>query len=128
IACFVSKYQSQVYGAELLKALRFDEMCHCVLEMFSYARTALYQEDSSCAEKVLTMDELVDEINANATTIIAAEIAKNSNRIEEMLKFLAVINKIERMGDRIANIVEDVVFYLDFKELRHLPKKVKKDN
>lgn len=120
IAGFIIYHQSSTIDAQLMADLKLKEMMKDALIMLSTARTALAKEDSKIASSVLSMDDKIDQINFRAVKILSDYIIAHPESTEEMLHLHAVIRRIERIGDRSANIAEDVVFYVDAKELRHL--------
>lgn len=119
IAGFVSNSMSEKIPEELESSLRLKEMIASVMDMFSLAKEALDMEDSQIAEKVFGIDYIVDEINSNSIKVLAKAIKSNPDKAEEYLRLLTVIRKIERIGDRVSNIAEEIVFYLDAKVLKH---------
>lgn len=119
IAGFVSNSMSEKIPEELESSLRLREMIASVMDMFSLAKEALDMEDSKIAEKVFGIDYIVDEINSNSIKVLAKAIKSNPDKAEEYLRLLTVIRKIERIGDRVSNIAEEIVFYLDAKVLKH---------
>lgn len=119
IALFVTHNQTKVIAPELLKQLQLKKMFETVLKMMEQARTALAKEDSRLASRVLGLDDVVDMINREAIPLLAAYINTHPAETIEMMGIHNVVRRIERMGDRLSNIAEDVVFYVDAKELRH---------
>lgn len=119
IAGFVSNSMSEKIPEELESSLRLREMIASVMDMFSLAKEALDMEDSQIAEKVFGIDYIVDEINSNSIKVLAKAIKNSPDKAEEYLRLLTVIRKIERIGDRVSNIAEEIVFYLDAKVLKH---------
>lgn len=119
IAEFVLRNMSEKLPQEFAEKLRIAEMFNGVSEMFALAKESLHEENSSKAERVFGLDNLVDEINRKSNAIITEEMKKNPEKIEEYLYLTAVIRKLERMGDRCNNIAEEIVFYLDAKILKH---------
>ncbi|HBN04541.1 MAG TPA: phosphate transport system regulatory protein PhoU [Bacteroidales bacterium] len=119
IAEFVLRNMSEKLPQEFAEKLRIEEMFNGVSEMFTLAKESLHEENSSKAEKIFGLDNLVDEINHRSNTIITEEMKKHPEKIEEYLYLNAVIRKLERMGDRCNNIAEEIVFYLDAKILKH---------
>lgn len=122
LAIFVLKHQEGVLDKELVARLEFKKMCATAFEMFQTARASLAREDSSLAARVLAMDAEVDRINAATVNILAEYIKANPTQAAQILSLYGVIRRVERIGDRSANIAEDVVFYVDAKELRHSEK------
>ncbi|MDD3287337.1 Phosphate-specific transport system accessory protein PhoU [bioreactor metagenome] len=119
IAEFVLRNMSEKLPIEFAEKLRIEEMFNGVSEMFNLAKESLHEENSSKAEKIFGLDNLVDEINHRSNLIITEEMKKHPEKIEEYLYLNAVIRKLERMGDRCNNIAEEIVFYLDAKILKH---------
>ena len=60
-----------------------------------------------------------DEINAEATTVLADYIAQHPETVLTCLNLVSVFRKLERSGDHITNIAEEIVFFIDAKVLKH---------
>lgn len=120
IAGFIIYHQTAKIDKQLIADLKLQQMMNNAMQMLTTARTALTKEDSKIASSVLSMDDVIDDINFKAVKVLSDYIVAHPDRTEEMLHLHAVIRRIERIGDRSANIAEDVVFYVDAKELRHL--------
>ena len=83
------------------------------------AKKALQEESQDLATSVFAKDNLLDEINAEATTILAGYIAKHPDSVLPCLNLVSVFRKLERSGDHITNIAEEIVFFIDAKVLKH---------
>ena len=119
IARFVLYCKEPALDAELLKQLRLDEMLGQVLSMLELAKKALQEESLELATSVFAKDNLLDEINANAPVVLADYITKNPESVLICLNLIGIFRKLERAGDHITNIVEEIVFYIDAKVLKH---------
>lgn len=119
IARFVVKSQEPILDAELLKLLRLEEMQAEVLSMLELAKRALNEESIELATAVFAKDNLVDEINANATAVLSDYIREHPDSIHSCLDLVGVFRKLERSGDHITNIAEEIVFFVDAKVLKH---------
>lgn len=119
IARFVLNCKEPVLDPELLKLLRLEEMQGQVLSMLELAKKALQDENQDLATSVFAKDNLLDEINAEATTILADYIAKHPDSALSCLNLVSVFRKLERSGDHITNIAEEIVFFIDAKVLKH---------
>lgn len=122
IALFVIYNQSEKIDSKLWNDLRMDTMTQTAQDMLSKARQALSKEDSTLASNVLLMDDVIDSINRDSVAILAEYIVAHADQTAEMLHLHGVIRRIERIGDRTSNIAEDIVFFVDAKELRHKEK------
>ena len=119
IARFVLNCKEPVLDPDLLKQLRLEEMQAQVLAMLELAKKALQEESQDLATSVFAKDNLLDEINAEATTILAGYIAKHPESVLPWLNLVSVFRKLERSGDHITNIAEEIVFFIDAKVLKH---------
>ena len=119
IAHFVLRCEEPILEAELLKRLRLEEMNKQVLSMLELAKRALNEESIELATAVFAKDNLLDDINSDATTILAEYIKEHPDSIHSSLNLISVFRRLERSGDHITNIAEEFVFFIDAKVLKH---------
>lgn len=119
IARFVLRCKEPALDAELLKQLRLEDMLTEVRSMLELAKRALNEENLDLTTGVFAKDNLLDDINANATEILADYISKNPETVHTCLELVSVFRKLERSGDHITNIAEEIVFFIDAKVLKH---------
>lgn len=119
IARFVVHCDQDKLDKELLHELRLEEMVNQVLDMFDTAKRALNEESVELAVSVFGKDNLLDEINANVSAVLASYLEKNKGDIRTCLDLAAVFRKLERSGDHITNLAEEIVFYIDADVLKH---------
>jgi len=115
------------FDVQLLELTRVIEMFEQGNTMVSDVMNAFEQEDTLVARKVFQKDDLLDEINKNAASVIAAYIKEKPEKIEEALYILSTIRKLERVGDQAKNMAEEIIFYSEAKVLKHKPKSRKTD-
>jgi phosphate transport system regulatory protein PhoU len=104
---------------KLKEDLQLELMLETVLEMLSESYVSLESENSKLSGKILSMDDRIDEIYHQAITVLSDYINENPAEARCALNTLLLIRKIERIGDRCSNIVEEIVFYIDAKVLKH---------
>jgi phosphate transport system protein len=119
IARYVVEENSHPLTTDLTEELQLETMFDTVIEMLSDSYVALDSENTRLSGKILAKDETVDEIYHNSIKILTEYLQKNPSRIESGLKILLMIRKLERIGDHCSNIVEEIVFYIDAKVLKH---------
>ncbi len=119
IARFVLRCKEPVLDAELLNRLRLAEMQAEVLSMLELAKRALNEESNDLAAGVFAKDNLLDEINADATGILSDYIIEHPEAVHTCVDLVSVFRKLERSGDHITNIAEEIVFFIDAKVLKH---------
>ena len=115
------------FDAELLELTRVIEMFKQGNEMIAEVMDAFEKEDTQLARKIFRKDDLLDEINRIASTVIAQYIEKNPSNIESALYILSSIRKLERVGDQAKNMAEEIIFYSEAKVLKHKPKSKKRE-
>ena len=122
IARFVIRRNRETIERPLLEALRLDEMFEHVLFMVETAKRAMKEENIELANVVLEEDNLLDEINADALRFLVDYAEQHPDKMRLCLELNGVFRKLERTGDHINNTMEDIIFYLNAKVLKHMGK------
>ena len=115
------------FDKALLKSSRFSEMADTVNIMLQSISKAYSVGDAKLARTIFNQDNILDEINKNATNVIAAYLKEKTANIHQALYLLTIIRKLERVGDHITNIAEEIIFHLEAKVLKHIKKANKLD-
>ena len=116
---------------QVIEELQLEKMFESLTSMLSDSFVALESENTKISGKILSKDDEVDTIYHNSLDILAKYIAENgendkklsTQKIRCVLKLMLLIRKLERIGDHCSNIVEEIVFYVDAKVLKHGEKK-----
>lgn len=122
----ISKYVVDVdkkIPEHLFKALEFEKMFETLSSMFENITVAYETKDVKFARKVFKKDKILDTINSNSFKTIEIEIKKDSTIITEALILFSVVKKLERVGDLIKNVAEEIIFYIDAEIIKHQRKK-----
>jgi len=109
----------------LIEELQVEKMFDTVISMLSDGFVAFETENTKISGKILAKDEVADEIYRNSVGILTAYLQENTAHIYCGLQTLLLIRKLERIGDHCSNLVEEIVFYVDAKVLKHSGKKKK---
>lgn len=126
IADGISRYVVEInkpFDAELLRITRLNEMFIMATEMLDDVKRAFDYEDSKIARGIFKKDDLLDEINGNANTILEEFMKSNPDKISQSLHIVSTIRKLERTGDQVKNVAEEIIFYIEAKVLKHLSEK-----
>lgn len=105
-----------------LNEAKIHSMFEVSLEMLNDALEAFEKENNEKAMGIFPKDKKLDEVNKNANKIIASLIKKEPSDVLHALDLLSVIRKLERVGDQTKNISEEIIFYIDAKQIRHSKK------
>ncbi|MDR2083853.1 MAG: phosphate signaling complex protein PhoU [Bacteroidales bacterium] len=107
----------------IFEELQIEKAFDILLSMLSDCFVALESENTKIAGKILAKDEDIDEIYRNSIVILTKYLQENPAYIHCGLKIILLVRKLERIGDHCSNIVEEIVFYVDAKVLKHNNKK-----
>jgi phosphate transport system protein len=91
--------------------------------MMDHITFAYTEKDVKIARKVFKKDKVLDKINIRSFKILEEEIKKDTTIIQQALVLFSVVKKLERVGDLIKNIAEEIIFYVDAEVLKHKKKK-----
>ena len=119
----IAKYilqSGKCFEEELLNDCHFAEMADTVKEMLQSVTNAYKENNAKLARTVFKQDMILDEINKASTDNIALYINKRPENVYQALYLLTVIRKLERVGDHITNIAEEIIFHLEAKILKHI--------
>jgi phosphate transport system protein len=122
----IAKYvveEDKKIAPHLLKALEFDKMYETLDSMMDHITFAYTEKDVKTARKVFKKDKILDKINIKAFAVIEEEIKKDLSITQQALILFSVVKKLERVGDLIKNIAEEIIFYVDAEVLKHKRKK-----
>ncbi len=108
------------FDKELLELTRIDEMFKMSIEMLENVKSSFDNEDTKLARSVFQKDDLLDEINANADLAIEKYIKLNPDKVRQSLHIVSTIRKLERTGDQVKNVAEEIIFFIEAKVLKHV--------
>lgn len=122
IARFVLESDEHGSHLELLKKIDVETMLVAVETMLEKTLQAITTENTAQAGMVFSIDNSIDTLYAEAIKKLAVHVATNPADALYILHLMTVLRKIERAGDHCNNIMEEIVFYLDAKVLKHQKK------
>jgi phosphate transport system protein len=123
--CKTVKEQDNPFSEQTLSQTKVILMYSLASNMLQTCQNALDQEDMELIRTIFKMDDDIDKMNKNASKIIASLIKETPDDAENLLELFSIIRKIERMGDQVKSIAEEIVFYTEAKVIRHQKKKEK---
>jgi phosphate transport system protein len=121
----IAKYvvdADHVFDKNLLQKTELFTMFDEAIAMLSDAKTAYENDDTSIARTIFKRDETLDEINGKVIERVAETVRGDVNMVDDGLYILSIIRKLERVGDQVKNIAEEIIFYVEAKVLKHAGK------
>ncbi|MDR1878910.1 MAG: phosphate signaling complex protein PhoU [Bacteroidales bacterium] len=119
IARHVIDNDCNTLDASLIEELQLEKMFDTLIGMLYDSYVALESENTKLSGKILAKDEEIDLLYRNSINILTDYLQSNPTFIRCGLKTCLLIRKLERIGDHCSNIVEEIVFYVDAKVLKH---------
>ncbi len=113
------RVKSLMDGPELPISLPIDEMTNAVQRMVSLSLEALVSQDPAIARKVVDMDDIVDDLNAQTYDLIRETIQANPSLVNSAMSMATISSNLERIGDLCTNIAEEVIFMVEGQVIRH---------
>jgi phosphate transport system protein len=126
ISMYVQNREAK-FSPEMLEITKAVTMFDEALAMFNDCRVAYKANNSEQARTIIKRDKMLNKIYRKSDAIIAEFMRANPDSIEEGLALLSIIKKVERVGDQITNIAEEIIFYQDAKVVKHKTKNKNKD-
>ena len=94
-------------------------MFDVVQRMLSDSYVAFEQDNTRVSAHILAQDEEVNNIYHEAPKTIARHLQTHPADAYCAMKLMLLVRKLERIGDHCSNIVEEIVFYIDARVLKH---------
>lgn len=110
------------FNKSILQETQLLAMMDKAINMMEDAKRAFEKEDATLARSTFQKDETLDIINRYAGDILNTFVEKDIHHFREALYAHSIIQKLERVGDQITNIAEEIIFYLEAKVLKHKKK------
>ena len=119
VARYVIEEECMQLEPELIEELQIEKMFDITISMLSDSFVALESENTRISGKIMAKDNEVDTLYHQSINILSDYVQQNPTQSRCGLKTILMIRKLERIGDHCGNIVEEIVFYVDAKVLKH---------
>lgn len=85
------------------------------------ALDAFVKKDADAATQVITADVEIDKLNASLFAALIANVASDPATVTRVLPLTSVCRYLERIGDHVKNVAEEVVYMVRAQDVRHRP-------
>tara|TARA_B100000242_G_C43050806_1_gene490950 strand:- start:1067 stop:1717 length:651 start_codon:yes stop_codon:yes gene_type:complete len=116
IATYVANYDVP-YEKKVIEELNISDMLEAFNSMMDDIILAYENKDAKIAKKVFKKDKILNKINSNAPVIIAKYLNKYDNNM--LLLLLSSVRKIERAGDSLKKIGEEIIYHIEANVVKH---------
>jgi phosphate transport system protein len=85
------------------------------------ALDSFVRKDADRATAVITADAEIDRLNASLFAELIAHVATDPATVTRVLPLTSVCRYLERVGDHVKNLAEEVVYMVKATDVRHRP-------
>ena len=118
IAYFVKK-QEGALDPQLLEQTQAMVMYEEALRMFKDCQRAFLQSDTALAKELIRRDKVLNTIYRKSDDVVVSYLKDAPEKTKQGLIVLSIIKKLERVGDQVSNISEEIIFYQEAKVIKH---------
>ncbi len=95
------------------------KMAAAATDMVRRALEAFISANADEAQRILEMDDVVDQMNRDIFVAMEKAMCGSSNHTRQALDIIIIARNLERVADHATNIAEDVIFWTRGADVRH---------
>jgi phosphate transport system protein len=99
-------------------------MADVAQKMVRDSLTAMIQRDVNLAATVLEEEKKVDAFRNQIFSRLLEEMKQDPTAIERSLSLILIARNLERIGDHATNVAEEVIYWIQGRDVRHTKGKV----
>lgn len=94
-------------------------LAHLVGQMLRDAMDALINRDTGLAIEVCRRDDQIDARYGKLFRGLETRMIEDPESVSRALHLLLIARNLERIGDHATNVAEDVIYYVEGRDMRH---------
>jgi phosphate transport system protein len=98
-----------------------DRLATLVQKNLRAALDAFTAKDADRATAVIQADTEIDKLNASLFAELIAHVATDAATVTRVIPLTSVCRYLERIGDHVKNLAEDIVYMVRAQDVRHRP-------
>jgi len=110
---------------ELVEIVHLAELFDDIDEMLANITKAFETSNVKLARAVFKKDKIIDKINKKIPDLMQDYLKNSKDKISNVILVSRIIGKLERSGDHIKNMSEEIIFYLESEVIKHKKKNKK---
>jgi phosphate transport system protein len=118
----IARYVLDSYDAQvddLLEEIEMREFFNDLKLMLDSTKKVFVSTNTDSLEQLYAMDDNVHKRYHTALNKIALYINHHTDEAANCISLAILTRKMERIGDHCSNIIEDIIFYIDAKVIKH---------
>lgn len=109
----------KMWSAEIIERTHMPEMFFVAQTMIQDSLAAFEKGDRKLIKTLFGNDEKLDKLNDDVIPVINELIKEKPDDVPILLDAFSIIRRLERAGDHIKNIAEELIFYFDAVIVKH---------
>ncbi len=101
--------------------LNYTKLAALVQKNLHLALDSFVRMDADQAAEVIRCDIEIDKMNASLFAALIAHVASDPATVTRVLPLTSVCRYLERIGDHVKNLAEEVIFLVRATDVRHQP-------
>jgi phosphate transport system protein len=107
------------FDRTLLEKINAKEAFALSIDMYKNLLLSFEKEDTLLARDILIKDEYIDNITDESVGIAEEYTKGNPDSITQAIPLISIMKMVERIGDHLKNIAEEIIFYAEARVLKH---------
>jgi phosphate transport system protein len=107
------------FDREFLEKINAKEAFAMALDMYKNLLQSFEKEDTLLARDILIKDEALDNITDESVSIAEEYTKLKPESITQAIPVISIMKMVERIGDHLKNIAEEIIFYAEARVLKH---------
>lgn len=118
ISSFVYEEELKL-SKEIIHLVKLPELFDDIDKMLANVATAFENNDVKLAKTVFKIDKGIDKINIKVPALMQNYMKSSKDKVANVILFSRTVGKLERCGDLIKNLAEEIIFYLESEVIKH---------
>lgn len=104
---------------DMIKLVHLPDLFDEVDNMLDKIIKSMENNDVKMAKSVFKRDKSIDKINLKIPELMQEYLKNSKEKVSDAILVSRVVGKLERVGDLIKNMAEEVIFYIESEVIKH---------
>ena len=103
----------------MIKLVQLSDLFNEIDSMLDNVMAALENSDVKKAKTVFKKDKPIDKINRMVPELMQKYLKDSKDKVANVILVARTVAKLERVGDLVKNMAEEIIFYLESEVIKH---------
>jgi phosphate transport system protein len=108
-----------ILSKEIVALVKLPELFDNIDLMLSNVSSAFENNDIKLAKTVFKIDKGIDKVNKKVPSLMQEYLKNSKAKVSNVILFSRTVGKLERCGDLVKNLAEEVIFYHESEVIKH---------